>query len=123
MRNARSVSRRARSKFQPKQIARHNPGRAGLKLLFVCRLNAKRPLGFPAGAIPTVDFLLAHPATNVKKMGVKTHDRSHSKISADQIASRAGPTGPELLLVCRLNTKGPRGFPAGAIPTVDFLLA
>jgi hypothetical protein len=101
----------------------HNASVTGLKLLSVCRLNAKRPLGFPAGAIPTVDFLLAHPATIVKKMGVKTHDRSHSKISAGQIASRAGLTGPEFLLVCRLNAKRPRGFPAGANPTVDFLLA
>jgi hypothetical protein len=91
-----------RVQVQPKQIARHNPGLAGLKLLFVCRLNAKRPRGFPAGAIPTVDFLLAHPATIVKKMPVKTHVRSHSKIPADQTASLAGPTGPEFLLVCRL---------------------
>jgi hypothetical protein len=65
-------------KFQPKQIARRNPGLAGLELLFVCRLNAKRPLGFPAGAIPTVDFLLYHPAPFVKKTRVKTHDRVSS---------------------------------------------
>jgi hypothetical protein len=37
--------------------------------------NAKRPLGFPAGAIPTVDFLLYHPTPIVKKRPVKTHDR------------------------------------------------
>jgi hypothetical protein len=73
----------------------HNAGLTGPELLFVCRLNVKRPLGFRAGAIPTVDFLLAHPATIVKKKGVKTHDRSHSKISAAQVASPAGPTGPK----------------------------
>jgi hypothetical protein len=33
--------------------------------------DAKRPLGVPAGAIPTVDFLLARPAAIVKKMPVK----------------------------------------------------
>jgi hypothetical protein len=49
-----------------------------------------------------VDFLLAQLATIVKKVGVKTHDRSHAKISADPIASLAGPTGPEFLLVRRL---------------------
>jgi hypothetical protein len=38
-----------------------------------CR-NAKRPRGFPAGAIPTVDFLLHHFGRFVKKVGVKTHD-------------------------------------------------
>src|SRR4030081_3396868 len=37
--------------------------------------NAKRPRGFPAGAIRTVDFLLHHGAAIVKKMAVKTHDR------------------------------------------------
>jgi hypothetical protein len=51
----------------------------GPEPLCVCRLNAKRPLGFPAGAIPTVDFLLAHPATIVKKMGVKTLDRQRQR--------------------------------------------
>jgi hypothetical protein len=40
--------------------------------------NAKRPLGFPAGAIPTVDFLLYHLAPFVKKTRVKTHDRVSS---------------------------------------------
>src|SRR5712672_4050673 len=30
-------------------------------------LPQKRPRGFPAGAIPTVDFLLHHPAASVKK--------------------------------------------------------
>src|SRR5712675_391912 len=38
--------------------------------------NAKRPLGFPAGAIPTVDFLLYHLALIVKKVRVKTLVRS-----------------------------------------------
>jgi hypothetical protein len=38
--------------------------------------NTKRPLSFPAGAIPTVDFLLYHLAAFVKKMRVKTHDRA-----------------------------------------------
>jgi hypothetical protein len=38
--------------------------------------NAKRPLGFPAGAIPTVDFLLYHFQAFVKKMRVNTHDRA-----------------------------------------------
>ncbi|HEX4553760.1 MAG TPA: hypothetical protein VH249_07225 [Xanthobacteraceae bacterium] len=47
--------------------------------------------GFPAGAIPTVDFLLAHPATIVKKMGVKTLVRVGSRISnaAEQAARPA----------------------------------
>jgi hypothetical protein len=36
---------------------------------------AKRPLGLPAGAIPTVDFLLHQFGRLVKKMRVKTHDR------------------------------------------------
>ncbi|HEY4747626.1 MAG TPA: hypothetical protein VIH38_08670, partial [Steroidobacteraceae bacterium] len=36
--------------------------------------NEKRPRGFPAGAIPTVDFLLHHLAAAVKKTAVKTHD-------------------------------------------------
>jgi hypothetical protein len=40
--------------------------------------NAKRPLGFPAGAIPTVDFLLHDLDVVVKKMRVKTHDRRAS---------------------------------------------
>jgi hypothetical protein len=31
--------------------------------------------GFPAGAIPTVDFLLHHLAAAVKKMAVKTQVR------------------------------------------------
>jgi len=81
--------------------ANDNPGLTGPKLLLVCRLNAKRPRGFPAGAIPTVDFLLAHLATIVKKMGVKTHDRPHSKFSRP-IASLAGPAGLEFFLVGRL---------------------
>ncbi|HEX4557467.1 MAG TPA: hypothetical protein VH249_26000, partial [Xanthobacteraceae bacterium] len=33
--------------------------------------NAKRPRGFPAGAIPTVDFLLHFFCRFVKKTGVK----------------------------------------------------
>jgi hypothetical protein len=37
---------------------------------------AKSPLGFPAGAIPTVDFLLHHLAPDVKNTPVKTHDRA-----------------------------------------------
>src|SRR5712671_5648982 len=44
--------------------------------LCVCRLNAKRPRGFPAGAIRTVDFLLHDLARIVKKVGVKTKDRA-----------------------------------------------
>src|SRR3954464_12097018 len=35
----------------------------------------KRPRGFPAAAIPTVDFLLHHRAAAVKKTAVKTHHR------------------------------------------------
>jgi hypothetical protein len=35
--------------------------------------------GFPAGAIPTVDFLLAQPAAIVKKTGVKTQDWTGAK--------------------------------------------
>ena len=71
-----------------------------------------------------MDFLLAHPAATVKKMGVKTHDRSHSKISADQIASLAGPASPAFFSRRpALNAKRLHGFPAGAIPIVDFLLA
>jgi hypothetical protein len=58
--------------------------------LFVCRLNAKRPRGFPAGAIPTVDFLLARPAAIVKKMAVKTHDGAGSKFPTDWIACPVG---------------------------------
>jgi hypothetical protein len=76
--------------FQPAQIACHNPGLIGLKLLFVCRLNAKRPRGFPAGAIPTVDFLLHHTTAFVKKMPVKSHDGAGSKFSQDWIACLSG---------------------------------
>jgi hypothetical protein len=36
--------------------------------------NAKRPLGFPAGAIPTVDFLLHEFGRAVKKVRVKSLD-------------------------------------------------
>ena len=39
------------------------------------RRNAKRPRGFPAGAIPTVDFLLHDFDRVVKKPRVKSHDR------------------------------------------------
>jgi hypothetical protein len=39
---------------------------------------AKSPPSFPAGANPTVDFLLHHPAQFVKKTRVKTHDRTAS---------------------------------------------
>jgi hypothetical protein len=53
-------------------------------------------------------------ATIVKKTGVKTHDRSHSKISSDRIASRPKLTGPEFLTVGRLwKRKAPARFPAG----------
>src|SRR5882672_4292345 len=45
--------------------------------------NAKRPLGFPAGAIPTVDFLLARLAAPVKKTGVKTLDAATTHRTAD----------------------------------------
>ncbi len=50
--------------------------RTGPEALCVCRLNAKRPRGFPAGAIRTVDFLLHDLARIVKKVGVKTKDRA-----------------------------------------------
>src|SRR4051794_34287475 len=79
MQNARSVSRRAPSSFSRDQTA----GFAGLMVLFVCRLNAKRPRGFPAGAIPTVDFLLARSARVVKKMAVKTLDHVREKITRE----------------------------------------
>jgi len=82
--------------------ANDNPGLTDPKLLLVCRLNAKRPRGFPAGAIPTVDFLLAHPATIVKKVGVKTHDRSHSKNFSRPDRFTRGPDRPESFLVGRL---------------------
>src|SRR6266404_3394960 len=38
-------------------------------------LSCKRPTLSAPGAIPTVDFLLHHPAAAVKKVAVKTHDR------------------------------------------------
>jgi hypothetical protein len=38
-------------------------------------LSCKRPRGFPAGAIPIVDFLLYHFLAVVKKTPVKGHDR------------------------------------------------
>src|SRR4029077_2495328 len=53
------------------------------------RPHEKRPRGFPAGAIPTVDFLLHHFALVVKKTAVKTHDR-RSLHAARRAAYSAG---------------------------------
>jgi hypothetical protein len=61
-------------------------------------LSCKRPHGFPAGAIPTVDFLLHHLAVAVKKMAVKTHDRrSFTPHAARPIRQERLEGGPFML--------------------------
>src|SRR3977135_2324882 len=61
-------------------------------------LSCKRPRGFPAGAIPTVDFLLHHFAVAVKKMAVKTHDRrSFTRHAARLIRQERLDGGPFML--------------------------
>jgi hypothetical protein len=84
------------------------------------RWNAKRPRGFPAGAIPTVDFLLHHASAFVKKMPVKSHDGAGKKLPPGQVACLAQRS--QLAFSPTRNAKRPLGFPAGAIPTVGFLL-
>jgi len=61
-------------------------------------LSCKRPRGFPAGAIPTVDFLLHHLAAVVKKTAVKTHDRrSFTRHAARPIRQERLDGGPFML--------------------------
>src|SRR5712671_4819820 len=64
--------------------------------------NAKRPLGFPAGAIPTVDFLLYHPVPFVKKTLVKTHVAAHSSHSFTLLFTSFGSVRPSLSSADRL---------------------
>jgi len=63
-------------KFRPTRALHYADFAPAPRALCVCRLNAKRPRGFPAGAIRTVDFLLHDLARIVKKVGVKTKDRA-----------------------------------------------
>ena len=44
-------------------------------------LSCKRPALWAPGAIPTVNFLLHHFAVVVKKVDVKSHDRTRRRIA------------------------------------------
>src|SRR5258705_3583126 len=69
---------------------------------------------FPAGAIPTVDFLLHHARAAVKKMHVKTLVRVGSKISAGLDRSRQRRSCcPRASPVCGLKPKAPARLPGG----------
>ena len=70
----------------PDQSARRIPAPA-------CLFDAKRPLGFPAGAIPTVDFLLHDFGAVVKKVGVKTHDRAWGRFTGSNPGLRSASSG------------------------------
>ena len=67
--------------------------------------NGKRPLGFPAGAIPTVDFLLYHRAPFVKKTLVKSHVAAHSSHSFTLLFTSFGSVRPSLSSADRLTEK------------------
>src|SRR5882757_2409084 len=69
------------------------------------RRNAKRPLGIPAGAIPTVDFLLYHRAPFVKKTLVKSHVAAHSSHSFTLLFTSFGSVRPSLSSADRLTEK------------------
>jgi hypothetical protein len=62
--------------------------------------NAKRPRGFPAGAIPTVDFLLHHFGRVVKTVRVKSHHSAGSKYLAGYRPSR-----PKKRRFCQLSNR------------------
>jgi len=49
-------------------------------LTAVRSLKRKAPARFPAGAIPTVDFLLYHLVGLVKKVRVKSHDSIRERL-------------------------------------------
>jgi hypothetical protein len=76
-------------------------------------LNAKRPLGFPAGAIPTVDFLLHHARAAVKKMPVKTHDGVGSKFRRTGSLVLPGSGSPRFLRPSLRKAMHALGFPGG----------
>jgi hypothetical protein len=73
--------------------------------------------GFPAGAIPTVEFLLHDFGRVVKKVGVKNHDSAGHKFC---VSGRSG--GWWRHLGRGAETQNARSASGGAIPTLDFLL-
>ena len=90
------------------------PGHADIRVFTVLAIEVLIPdfatlhpgyARFPAGAIPTVDFLLYHRAPFVKKPRVKSHVADHSSHSFTLLFTSFGSVRPSLSSADRLTEK------------------